>query len=144
MPHDEEETLQHNATLLGELADMLEASEILSDYGLSIFIDFEPDMPDNIIAVAEYGGYPIITQTGAAYRSVRVTVRHKNADTAHRAIWDAYKLLDTPEDRIHDSTGKMWKIMQAEQTPYRIAEDISGRMVMRFNMLVLCPRDYDM
>lgn len=127
--------------LLTELAAYLKVKALVTGYGIDTFVDFEPDLPDDIVVIAEYAGMPSQTGITVARRSIQITTRSASPDDARAKAWDIYNLIDTPDDRICHLNAERVCIFHPRQVPFKMRVDKSNRFVWGFNMGVITIND---
>lgn len=123
-----------NPLLLDIVLYLTDAGVIKGD-GIDTFRDFIPEMPDNIVAITEYQGSPVVPYETTVHRSVQVSVRNKNADVARRKSFELYEALKpTSEDCRVDFTPTRWGQVSIRQTPFRLKTDANDRVTYGFNL----------
>lgn len=127
------------ADLLLDLTALLVTEGVVTCDGIDCFRDFTPNEPNDIVVLNEYAGVPSET-CSAAVRSIQVISRGVNASTAKQRIWDIYKLLNTPENRLM-TLGDRWLIVLPRQTPFRIDVDKNNRIIWGFNVAITTVSD---
>jgi hypothetical protein len=123
--------------LLDDLEQLISGAGITT----SVFKDFSPSEPDDVIILTEYAGDG--TQIGVDYvvRRVQVHIRSNDYQPARSGIWQLYNLFDKPIERITLANSGRWMVCRALQTPYRLSIDELGRTVFGFNMSIATTRD---
>ena len=119
--------------LLLDIALYLTSKGVIAGDGIDTFRDFIPEMPDNLVAITEYKGSPVVLFEPTVHRSVQVLVRDKNADAARQKALEIYKTFIT-ENSIVDFTPERWGQVSLRQTPFRSSTDSSDRVSYVFNM----------
>ena len=105
--------------------------------GIDCFRDFSPEEPDSIIVLYEYRGSPPVPydDAGVVHRSVQVTVRDFDADTARQKALDLFNSLDIKDvaKRV-DFTPERFAQVSLRQPPFKIKLDDNHRAIYGFNM----------
>jgi hypothetical protein len=107
----------------------------------TIFLDFIPDAPDDIIIISEYGGAP--AGPGLVDRRIQIKVRNQAHSIGEALINSIVSTLDNyenPEQIITLSNGKI-AIFRAIQTPVLIERDNLKRNIFVVNFQVFTTRD---
>ena len=122
-------------TLLDDMIKYLTNRGIIEGAGIDAFIDFKPEMPDNIVSLHEYKGEPVVLNAGAVHRSVQIVVRNKKAAEAKKLAISIFNALmpDTEDGRV-DFTDTRWGQVHLRQTPYKFSQDESDRVHYGFNL----------
>ena len=61
--------------------------------GIDIFRDFTPEEPDDAVVLYEYAGAPHPLHESAVHRSVQVSARSADADTARHRVLQLHNAL---------------------------------------------------
>lgn len=121
--------------LLLDIVTFLTAKGVIEGDGIDTFRDFIPEAPDNLVAVTEYSGSPMVPYEPSAHRSVQVSVRNKSADEARRKALELFKALQPEsEDNRVDFTPDRWGQVSLRQSPFRMKTDSSDRVTYGFNI----------
>lgn len=122
-------------TLLEVLVAYCTAKGVVAGDGEDTFRDFTPHSPDSIVAFHEYGGDPISPFTDSVHRSVQVKVRDKSAEAARTKALQILGLFksDTESLRV-DFTKDHWGQVYVRQTPFKLNQDESNRVIYCFNL----------
>lgn len=121
--------------LLLDIVTYLVSKRIIEGDGIDTFRDFIPETPDNLVAITEYPGSPAALFDPAAHRSIQVSVRNLDADSARSKALEIYKVLQpTSEDGRLDLTKDRWGQVHLRQTPFRMKTDTSDRVTYGFNI----------
>lgn len=119
--------------LLLDIVLYLTSKGIIEGDGVDTFRDFIPEMPENLVAITEYKGSPMVPYEEAAHRSVQVSVRNKNADAARRKALEIFKAFQSENTIVH-FTDTRWGQVVLRQPPFRSSTDSSERVTYAFNM----------
>jgi hypothetical protein len=104
--------------LLSDLETYLRSKNALPvEY--SVFHDFAPSAPAEIIVLFEYAGMPA---PEFLQRSVQVSCRSSNADDAKKFAWDMYEALNIPYSK-EVLLGTTIVLVHIRQTPFKITSD---------------------
>lgn len=121
--------------LLLDIVLYLTKAGVIEGDGTDTFRDFIPETPDNIVAITEYAGSPVVPYETTVHRSIQVSVRNKNADFARRKAFELYEVLKpTSEDCRVDLTPTRWGQVSIRQTPFRLKTDLADRVTYAFNL----------
>lgn len=126
---------------------LVDIGEYLVSLGLvtagTYFRDSEPhekfDVP--IVIALEYGGAPSFTGADCAQRYIQIRAKAGKSDDARSKAWALHKALDNPLDREVHLTAERWSIIQALQTPFKLAVDSSTDVTFAFNISLITYRD---
>ena len=127
----------HNPLLL-DIIEFFVSNDVADGDGIDCIRDFSPEDPDDVIVLYEYKGSAVVSFDDTSVRSVQVTVRSADPDTARdKAIklFNLFHVHDTAK-RI-DFTENRWGQVTLRQTPFKIKIDENNRTVFGFNMGVL-------
>lgn len=122
--------------LLEDIVTFFTSKGLLAGDGVDAFRDFRPETPDNVVSLHEYNGDAPSIYTDVVHRSVQVVVRDKNANAARIKAQQLYKaLLDSMSQagRV-DFTPTRWGQVHIRQTPYKLSQDNSDRVIYGFNL----------
>lgn len=121
--------------LLLDIVTFLTENNVIQGDGIDTFRDFIPETPDNLVAITEYAGSPAVSYDPTGHRSVQVSVRNLDADTARQKALEIYKLFMSKrgEDLKIDFTGDRWGQVFLRQPPFRMRTDSSDRVFYGFN-----------
>lgn len=119
--------------LLLDIVTYLTNEGAIQGDGIDTFRDFIPESPDNIVALNEYAGSPIVPYENSVHRSVQVSVRNKSADAARTKALEIFRLLRS-DNLIVDFTPERWGQVYLRQPPFRSKTDSSDRVTYSFNM----------
>lgn len=119
--------------LLLDIVTYLTTNGAIEGDGVDTFRDFIPESPDNIVAITEYTGSPIVPHEPAAHRSVQVSVRNLSADAARVKANEIFKLFRS-ENSIIVFTPERWGQVSLRQPPFRMKTDNADRVTYGFNM----------
>lgn len=122
--------------LLLDIVTFLTNLGVVKGDGIDTFRDFTPEEPDNLVALIEYTGNPVVPYETATHRSVQVSCRDKSADAARRKALEVFKTFQNGMDESSrvDFTAERWGQMYLRQTPYRLSTDASDRVTYAFNI----------
>lgn len=126
----------HNPLLL-DIIEYFVANGLAQGDGIDCFRDFSPEEPDNIIVLYEYAGSPPVPydDAGVVHRSVQVTVRDVDADTARERALELFSILDVKDAaRRIDFTTERFAQVAIRQPPFKIKIDANHRSIYGFNM----------
>lgn len=123
------------ANLLLDIINRLKADGVVQGDGIDSFRDMMPDTPNEVISFVEYSGTPVAHRP-IAVRNIQISVRSKSYEVARTKCNEIYQALK-PEDSVFDkdATGR-WFIGSAKQTPFKLKEDASKRVIYVFNYAV--------
>lgn len=119
--------------LLLDIVLYLTSKGVITGDGVDTFRDFVPEKPDNLVSITEYKGSPMVHYEPSAHRSVQVSVRDTDADSARRKALEIYKQFIS-ENSIVDFTPDRWGQVSLRQPPFRVSTDSSDRVTYAFNM----------
>ncbi len=125
--------------LIRDIALLLQ-SEGIGTLGTDIFLAYRPDEPDEVISIYDTGGYPAELELPDLRRTVQILVRGKSYATTHSRIWQIYKLLDRPGERLILANGRKM-IARAMQPPTLLDRDAVNRVLFVFNLTIITRRD---
>lgn len=128
--------------LLEDILQYFVDNGICKGIGVDAFWDKLPEAPDSCIAVFEYEGMPVEPYEPAVHRSVQVICREPSAILAQTTALRAFRLIQSSLDesgRI-DFNGRFTQT-SLRQTPFKLDEDESNRVVYGFNMGVTTEND---
>lgn len=111
---------------------------VLGD-GIDCFRDYAPEKPDAAVVLYEYQGAPKVLHEDTTHRSIQVTVRDIDPDTARKRALELYNLLDK-QNLIVQFTPERWGEVSLRQTPFRIKTDANNRAIYGFNIGVTTTR----
>jgi len=122
--------------LLLDLANYLIIKNIVTEDGVDIFRDFQPESPDSVVVLTEYGGSAVNPYDDALNRSVQILVRDKVTSTAKQRCIDIFELLkaNINEDRSIDLYNNTWSQLYLRQSPFKIGIDSNNRAMYVFNV----------
>lgn len=122
-------------TLLEALIAHGVTNGVLIGDGVDSFRDFTPPTPDTVVVFHEYNGDPISPFTDSVHRSVQVKVRDKSAEAARTKALQILGLFksDTESLRV-DFTKDHWGQVYVRQTPFKLNQDESNRVIYCFNL----------
>jgi hypothetical protein len=126
--------------LIRDIAQYLEASSI-GALGVDIFLDHEPDQPDNCITLYDTGSFAPYSQILDLRRTMQVRVRDASYPAGYDRIWRIFCLMDTPGNRFTVLPNGRKVIFQAMQAPQQIDVDATGRHILVFNLSIMAGRD---
>ncbi|MHA1302890.1 MAG: minor capsid protein [Candidatus Heimdallarchaeaceae archaeon] len=129
--------------LLLDLANFfINNTSVVTADGTDIFRDNLPDSPDNCVGLLEFEGIPSFT-SDVSNRSVQVTVRNTDYETARSNIWTLYNCIYKPESdvRIVNLTSSRWAIITARGNPRFLRRDESYRSIFLFILSIVTYRD---
>lgn len=121
------------ATLLEDIVSFITANGQVTGDGVDAFRDFTPETPDNIVAIKEYSGDPMVFGESLTNRSVQLTVRNTDASISQSKALAIFKLFKSDDFMIH-FTSTRWGQVHLRQTPFRISTDASNRVTYGFNI----------
>jgi hypothetical protein len=126
--------MEHNPLLLDIIEYFVTNGLAIGD-GEDCFRDFSPEDPDDVIVLYEYAGAPPVEYDSIVHRSIQVTVRSKNPDTARNKALELYNVLHVEDvaKRV-DFTDTRWGQVSLRQTPFKIKIDENDRVIYGFNM----------
>ena len=125
--------------LIRDIALLLQ-SEGIGTLGADIFLAYRPDEPDDVIAIYDTGGFPAEPELPDLRRTVQISVRGKSYAATYSRIWQMYRLLDRPEERLITANGRKM-IARAMQPPTLLDRDASNRVLFVFNLQAWTGRD---
>lgn len=118
------------------MSDLLQdISDYFVDSALAtkVYIDFEPEVPDSIIAVHEYKGGPVPLHATVAQRSVQVVVREKSPVVAKAKAYELYNSLHADDKHIL-LTNDRFGLITLRNTPIKTEVDEANRHYYKFNI----------
>lgn len=122
-------------SLLLDIVTFLTSNRVIEGDGIDAFRDFVPEAPDNLVAITEYAGNPMVPYEPTAHRSVQISVRNKSADEARKKALEIFKVLQPEsEDKRVDFTPDRWGQVSFRQPPFRMKTDNNDRVTYGFNM----------
>ena len=122
-------------TLLEDIIKYLTSLHIVEGDGIDAYRDFMPDKPDNIMALYEYKGDPVLPHTDVVHRSVQVVVRNKSVKAAvQKAMQLCSAFIKSDEAQRINFTLYRWGQVHVRQTPIKIKQDDKGRVYYGFNL----------
>lgn len=123
--------------LLLDIIEYFVANGLAQGDGIDCFRDFSPEEPSSAIVLYEYAGSPPVPydDAGVVHRSVQVTVRDADADSARQKALALFNSLDVKDNakRI-DFTSERFGQVSLRQPPFKIKLDANHRAVYGFNM----------
>lgn len=126
-----------NDPLLLDIVTFLVNNGIAIGDGIDCFRDFSPEEPDDAIILQEYASAPPTSYEGndIVDRSVQITVRSKDADSARQRALRIYNLLDVKDNaRRIDFTSERFAQVFIKQLPFKIFSDENHRTIYGFNI----------
>ena len=131
--------------LVEDFGNYLIDNSIGSAIGTDVFTDYEPDSPDVIIAIIEYGGGRAQVNVESMDRRLQVRVRGTNT-SARATIHAIYNLIISDmktEDGIVylDDPPVRFAIMTPMDTPSKLKVDEKGRVIYTFNLEITTTQD---
>ena len=100
----------------------------------TVFWDFIPEEPDNIVILYEYVGFEVpYFDTDVSHRSIQISVRNNNASLAKEEAWKIFNKLKADNKRI-DFTDTVWGHLTLRQPPFKMREDKNERVFYGFNI----------
>lgn len=122
--------------LLYDIGIFLITNGIAEGDGVDIFRDFMPEQPDNIICLTEYqGDAAVYYEKDVVHRSVQILVRNKSADAAReKALAICNALRKDRGNSVVDFTPNRWGQVFIRQTPFKMGQDESDRIMYGFNI----------
>lgn len=128
------------AELVRDLGQYLVDQGIAQGIGNDVFLNYNPDTPNNVIVLTEYSSSP---QLGMAslFRRVQVLVRDVDYLTAHQRIWSIYNSF-IKEDQFIFHLPDRYLIPEAVQAPLRLTVDDNERQTFVFNLSFTTNKDY--
>ena len=125
--------------LIRDIALLLQ-SEGIGTLGADIFLAYRPDEPDDVIAIYDTGGFPAEPELPDLRRTVQISVRGKSYEATYSRIWQIYRLLDRPAERLITANGRKM-IARAIQPPTFNKRDAANRITFVFNLQAWTGRD---
>jgi hypothetical protein len=119
--------------LLLDIVTFLTSKGVIEGDGIDTYRDFVPEMPDNLVAVTEYKGSPVVHFEPTVHRSIQIVVRNKSADVARNKALEIYKQF-LSDNSIVVFTEERWGQVHLRQSPFRMKTDASDRVYYGFNM----------
>lgn len=122
--------------LLLDIVMYLTSKGVIQGDGVDTFRDFVPEMPDNLVAITEYKGSPPLPYEESVHRSVQISARNKDADTARIKALELFKTIKDGLDEASrvNFTEERWGQVSLRNTPIRISTDNSDRVTYGFNV----------
>lgn len=122
-------------TLLSALIEYGVSNGVLIGDGEDSYRDFTPEVPDTAITFAEYSGNPVSPFTDCVHRSIQVKSRSMDAEAARAKALQLFGLFksDTESMRV-DFSDSLWGQVYIRQTPFKLEQDIAGRVTYCFNL----------
>lgn len=122
-------------TLLLMLVEYLVAKGVCEGDGTDCFRDFVPESPDNVVVFREYSSDMFNPYAAHFHRSVQVLVRNKDAAAARAKAVRVYEQFVSPfEDLRIDFSDTDWGQVYLRQTPFKLGQDESDRIIYCFNL----------
>lgn len=122
-------------TLLQALIQHCVSNEVLRGDSEDSFRDFMPEAPDAVVVFHEYNGDAVSPFTEHVHRSVQVKVRDKDAEAARDRAVRVFRAFKSPtEDLRINFTDDLWGQVYLRQTPFKLQQDESGRVIYCFNL----------
>jgi len=122
-------------TLLESLVTYGISKGVLVGDGDDSFRDFMPEAPDSVVVFHEYAGSPVSQFTTSVHRSVQVKVRDKDANTARSKAWQLVDIFKSTTESLRvDFTDSLWGQVYIRQTPFKLSQDESNRVIYCFNL----------
>ena len=122
--------------LLLDIAQFIVSNGIATADGTDIFRDFTPENPDTLVALHEYAGDPASLYDSAVHRSVQISTRSKNADTARQNAVLIFKALQEAQDesgKVQFTTTR-WGQVYLRNTPVALKIDENNCQYYAFNI----------
>lgn len=119
--------------LLLDIALYFVEQHLASGDGIDIFRDFTPEEPDDAVVLYEYAGAPHPLHESAVHRSVQVSARSADADTARHRVLQLHNAL-LSDNNIIQFTPSRWGQVFIRQSPFLIKRDENGRSIYGFNI----------
>ena len=128
--------------LVRDLGQYLMDQLVVQGFGEDLFLNFEPDDPNDVVILTEYAGSNS-TPIGVLLRRVQVKVRGVEYENALQKIWSVYNsfIKDDKEFIIHLTD--RYLIPTALQVPIRLMVDDKGRHVFVFNLSFTTTKDFN-
>lgn len=120
-------------TLLQDICTFLTKQNIVQGDGIDVFRDFSPEEPDSAVVLYEYKGDPSSPFDPIVHRSVQITARSKNPDSAKEKAIAIYKALYSDTNFVQ-FTNNRWAQVYLRQIPYKIRTDENSRAIYGFNI----------
>ena len=114
------------AELASDLALYLISLGDATSLGVDIFVGYTPDTPHNLTTIYDTGGYPSDLTLDVLKRTVQISVRDTDINTAREQIWQLYTHLDNPESRVVTYNGRKMRL-RAVQPPSSLGLDSLNR-----------------
>ena len=122
-------------TLLEDLISYCVSNSLLVGDGEDAFRDFLPESPDACVAFIEYSGSPVHPVLDYVHRSVQVVVRCADAESAHTKASQLCNIFKSQTESLRiDFSETTWGQVYIRQTPFRIDQDESDRVIYGFNL----------
>lgn len=122
--------------LLLDIALFLVAKSLATGDGIDVFRDFTPEEPDTLIALHEYNGDPASTYDPSVHRSVQISCRNKDANTARQKALDIFQAFQAAQSYVGkvQLTTERWGQVFLRQPPFRYKTDENDRVYYAFNL----------
>ena len=122
--------------LLLDIVTFLVANGAATADGKDIFRDFTPEHPDSLVVLQEYKGDPVSLQDAAVHRSVQISARNKDANTARQKALGIFKAFQEAqgEDARVQLTPTRWGQVYLRQPPFMLKRDEDNRTYYAFNI----------
>lgn len=122
--------------LLLDIITFLTTKGVVTGDGIDAFRDFIPEEPDTLVALIEYMGNPAIPVDPTVHRSVQITTRNIDADTARQKALQIYKVFVDCKDETGriDFTESRWGQLYLRQSPFKYRTDENNRTYYCFNV----------
>lgn len=120
-------------SLLLDIVKYLIDKHVVTADGADAFRDIMPDTPDNVVVLREYQGDPGVYYDTLVNRSVQISVRNVDADTARSKALSIYNALYSSNTIVAFTTTR-WGQVHLRQTPFKIMTDLNGRAIYGFNI----------
>ena len=122
--------------LLYDIGMYLKIHGIVDGDGIDLFRDFRPEKPDNIVCLTEYQGDPLsYYEKDVNHRSVQILVRNISADEARAKALEICKILRKDRgNSVVDFTPTRWGQVFIRQSPFKVGQDESDRIMYGFNI----------
>lgn len=128
--------------LLEDVLEFLIENDICEELGVDAFWDKLPEEPNKCVAVFEYDGLGIEPYEKATHRSVQILCREPSATLAQATAMRIFNLIRDSLDETGriDYNGRFTQTT-LRQTPFKMGEDETNRVVYGFNMGVTTELD---
>lgn len=122
-------------TLLEALVAYGVIKDVLVGDGEDSFRDFMPEAPNDVVVFAEYPGDPVSPFTTCVHRSVQVKVRSVDAESARAKAVQIMSIFKSTDESLRiDFTDTLWGQVYIRQTPFKLSQDESDRVIYCFNL----------